>query len=113
METIEQLLIRACKSYNPKVRLVSVLRRFYVGDADINDNHTIAGLINHLSYIVDEYCPMKTIDIIAKLEEDYSWLSKHKDERTFREKALDMLISRICCTKASNFIGLRTPRWFK
>lgn len=29
------------------------------------------------------------------------------------EKALDMLISKISCTKASNFIGLRTPRMFK
>ena len=32
MDKVEQLFVRACKSNNPKVRLVSVLRRFYIGN---------------------------------------------------------------------------------
>ena len=110
MDKITQLWIRACKVENSAKRCESVLRRFYMGgvlsDADIK-----TGIIIHLSDIVDEYCPMKTIDLISKMEEPPAY---YKDTRDYRTKARDTLINRIRRTEKVVFEGLISPlRWRK
>ena len=113
MDKTTQLWIRACKTENSTKRCQSILRRFYFGgelsEADIN-----TGIIIHLTAIVDEYCPMKTIDVLQALEEpDEFYKELLKDDRDYRTRAKDMLISRIRQTKKSKFEGLTSPCWFK
>ena len=97
MDNMTRLWIRACKSKNPILRCKSILRRYYLVK-DENDIST--AIIIHLSIIVDDYCPMTTLGILIQLEVIPKPVI---DNRTFREKSRDMLISRILSTKNSQF----------
>ena len=113
MNKITQLWIRACKVENSTQRCKSILRRFYLGgelsEADIN-----TGIIIHLTDIVDKYCPMKTVDVIQAIDEPHAFYKELlKDDRDYRTRAKDMLISRIAMAKKTDLEGLTSPCWFK
>lgn len=109
MDKVTQLWIRACNSKDAELRCRSVLKRFYFGD--VSDNRVVqTGLILHLSQIVDTYCPLKTLDVIQELEGSKFFFN---DERDFRTKAVDMLISHIKVQHKDKFKGLQSPCWIK
>ena len=111
MDKYEQLFIRACKRNNDKSVLLRIMKRFYLGHDCILDDHTITGLICHLGDIVDKYCPIRSVDMISELNPDkLSWYSV-KDTRSYKEIALDTLISRIKLSRKDKFEGLTAPCW--
>jgi hypothetical protein len=110
MSTTTQLFIRACKRPNSKVRLLSIMKRFYLGYDNTLDYHSITGIICHLGDIVDQYVPMKSIDLIAELNPINRYTGT-LDERDYKVKALDTLINRIAHSRGDKFGGLRSPCW--
>lgn len=52
---------------------------------------------------------MKTIDLISGMEKNTFF----NDDRDYRTRALDTLISRIRLSKKDKFVGMRTPAWVK
>ncbi len=98
MDTITQLWIRACKSKNPHTRLRTLTRRFYCGVSD-------KLIISELANIVDDYCPMKAMDLVNELD------SHFYVDLTQDEKLLRIFCSQIAFTKASEFTGMKTPTW--
>ena len=116
MSNETQLFIRACKRPNSAKRCESILRRFFLfgnyvtneNEQKVYDNDIMNATIIQLTEIVDQYCPMTSIDIIKELTSDRSFF---KDERSTKERARDMLISRISNTEKKKFEGLKTPCW--
>lgn len=102
MDKLTELWVRACKSENPTLRCQSILRRFYV--VDDNSERQYTAIITHLCPIVDKYCIYNSLSMISDLENvDVPF---YNDDRTFREVAKDLLISKIRNTKASEFTDL-------
>lgn len=99
MDKMTMLWIRACKSGNPVKRCNSILRRFYIvrGDPDSK----LVAIINHLSPIVEEYKKVSIVDVMSYLDPDK--LSFLKDDRSYREKCRDYLITEIAFSKSSKF----------
>lgn len=105
MNKIDQLFIRACKVENPKKRLQSIYRRFYLPCEQyaIATSHILAG-------IVDENLEYKIGDILVDMS-PYS--IKISEDMTYYEKFLNVLISKIRYTSNDKFDGLTKPSRFK
>lgn len=108
MTSIEQLFIRACKSYHPKTRLASVYRRFY-GEYS-NSTFHIAGI---LASICDKYITIKAADFIDALNPGIVWKYDPKENLQHFEIAMNFMVSQIRHTKASDLKGLTPPLRFR
>ena len=106
MNKTDQILIRACKSTNPRQRLLSVFRRFYLHTSK-PERH----LIVVLSRICDEYCPFNTSDLVEKLSPQNRWM--YVDGSDFYSACIGVLITKIRLTKAIKFPGLTAPAFFR
>ena len=107
MNETTQLFIRACKSKDPKKRVISVYKRFYC-----KNNNPIPPLINILSNICDEFIEIKTFNLLVEISPENSWLTC-ESEYNFNEACLNVLISKIRLTEVSKFTGLSKPLMFK
>ena len=124
MNNLDQLLIRACKSREPLVRLRTVYRRFYTNSAP--ENVYIESIVQILARICDENLNITTLDIVTELHDNSIWypnpevrttdpdVLKPKRERVpYLERALNVLISKIRQGKATEFDGLTPPAKFR
>lgn len=111
-----QLFIRACKRSNSAKTCESILRRFFLvkkgthQSQEHHDDYVINYTIAHLTKIVDKYCPMTSIELINGIIEKQSFF---EDDRSVKEIARDMLISRIRYTNRDKFEGLRVQAFLK
>lgn len=106
MDKLTQLWIRACKSEDSTKRCNSILRRFYIVIVDPDALHT--AIIRHLSPIVDQFCKYDTLNMISDLENiTHTFRKDTPNDTTYRENAMYMLMSKIACTKKSEFEGVK------
>lgn len=106
MNTTDNLIIRACKSSNPRRRIESVFRRFYLHTSN-PERHIIVVL----SRICDEYCQFTTSDLIERLSPQNRWM--HADGSDFYSACIGVLISKIRLSEAVDFPGLTAPAFFR
>ena len=108
MNNVEQLIIRACKSKDPDVRLRSVYRRFYY---DTDDEHRIASsLVGIMASICDRYVPIKPSEIIKQLDPANFW---GRTDVTYLYRVFDTLVSQIRLTRTDQLEGLTPPVQFR
>lgn len=105
METITNLIIRACKSKDPHTRLKSVYRRFYLMDLDGCDH-----LINILSQICEEYNLMSLTDYIYATMPYNRWLH---DDSPYNDVRYSILFHRVRHAKTTEFEGYRIPARYR
>lgn len=108
MKAIDQLLIRACKSKDPKTRLQSVYRRFYL-NADA-DARTIAGFLIGI-------CNRYGVDIPLNImfSEMFFIVANSRTETVDPWSVTRILINRIRFSDVNIFIkqGMSVPARFK
>lgn len=108
MDKIDQLFIRACKSKDPMVRLMSLRRRFYHVDPD-----SIIHLIVKLAGICDEYLSVKIIDVIEGASPHRMMFLQNEKPEDYNTRCLRFLIREIRLSKVDNFPGLMAPAIFR
>lgn len=101
MTKIEILLVRGCKSKNPKVRLKSLYKRFYY--YEYKDSDMIIILVN----ICDKYCKFSNFELVSKLAPQI-W-----NNESFETRALNTLISKIRFSKIEKFKSYIPPAKFR
>ena len=124
MRNIDQLLVRACKSKEPLIRLRTVYRRFYTRCAP--ENVYLESITQILARICDEHLSITVLELITNLHPNSVWypnfevrttppenLKPKRETEIFLNRALDMLISKIRQGKASEFNGLTPPAKFR
>ena len=108
MENIEQLFIRACKSLEPKKRVFSVYRRFYLQCDDPTPH-----LVDILTSIIDKYVGVSARSMIDDLSPSNAWKFDGDCEPTYINIVLNVLISRIRLTARDKFPNMRSPAKFR
>ena len=109
MDTVTQLIVRACKSGNPYRRLHSVHRRFYLLTATPPD----AVLAQKLASICDEHLNVRVMDLISDYHPDNRWLVGSEPGQGHWPVTVRILIRHIRDARADQFPGLRAPRMFR
>tara|TARA_R110002072_G_scaffold299355_1_gene474686 strand:+ start:1313 stop:1645 length:333 start_codon:yes stop_codon:yes gene_type:complete len=107
MNKIDQLFIRACKSRNPKKRVLSVYRRFYCSRDNVE--FYVAGT---LTDIVDKNLDYSASDMLSDMNPDNAWRWVEGDA-SYWERVNAVLISKIRLSKIDKFEGLTAPLMFK
>jgi hypothetical protein len=109
MNKTEQLLIRACKSGNPRRRLESVYRRQYLAQP-----HGIRGsdLCCVLIPICEQYCNVRLGAVLMSLDPSSRYFP-NEVPRDYLDNAADALIDIIRFTRGSEFTGLTLPGRFR
>lgn len=102
MDKVEQLLIRACLARNPRKRLMSVRRRFY-----ISCPQDTMFLAVKLSMICDKYMKISVTEVIEGLE---PIVGRDID---FYSRAMMFCVHKIRHSKKSLFPGLTPPLEFR
>ena len=89
----QNLLIRACKSQNPKQRLQSVHKRRYLYSKDYNFfRRCMIGILSNLFSEINKR-EISLVDIFSELDPNkYFW--ENNSEYDFQERCLDVLISK-------------------
>jgi hypothetical protein len=111
MNKTKQLLVRACKSFNPHVRLRSVYKRqYWRGAPDHLLDFYIAEL---LSGLCDDYDIITTSKLVSALHPDNAWKHGLKSDDDYYTRVVKVLTSKIRLTKVAKFPGLTSPLRFK
>ena len=126
MKSLDQLLVRACKSRTPLIRLRTVYRRFYTRSAP--ENVYLESVVQILARICDEHLSITVTELISGLHPNSNWyptfevrtlapedqtLNPKRETETFLNRALDVLIMKIRQGKATEFDGLTPPAKFR
>jgi hypothetical protein len=106
MEKLDVLFVRACKSSDPKIRLKSLYRRFY-----LNNENPTPHLVNILGNIVDKHIPMSAVTLMYELSPVNNW--KYGEGAKFHDICLGVLITRIRLSKVDVFPGFVKPAQFR
>ncbi len=109
MNKIDQLFIRACKSYEPTIRLRSVYRRFYLSGR-ASEKVYEGAVISILSRICDKYVPFRSEDLIEQLDPDH-WISRELE--SYNKRVLRAIIYQIRMSPVASFPNLTSPRKFR
>lgn len=104
LRPVEQMLIRACKSTNPRQRLQSVYRRFYLASGQDLSGHCA---IQILYPVIDKACPMSAITAIVEMRRCVH--NGMTDDWDFA----DILISHIRWSSTDEIKGYRKPARFR
>jgi len=64
LTAVEQLLVRACKTLNPRKRLKSVYRRFYLANGQQLSGYCALQI---LFPVIDKGCPMSAVTAITEM----------------------------------------------
>lgn len=110
MDSLKQLIIRACKSTNPDMRLRQLYRRFYGNVPRGEESRFIAGI---LSNICDEYTPIKTASMVDDLNPHNRWKFGISEEESYLDGVVKVLACHIRLTKKDKFPGLTPPAPFR
>lgn len=103
MDKTKQLIIRACKSSNPDMRLRQLYRRFYGNVPRGEESRFIAGI---LASICDDYTPIKTSSMIDYLDLNNRWKFGIMDDDSYLDGVVKVLASHIRLTEKDCFVGL-------
>jgi len=109
MQKIDQLLVRACKSHNPPMRVRSVYHRFYLNTPSQNNYH----LAKVLSQIADRYLALRPSELLSALHPENRPFYGATTEDDHWTMAVKLLVSRIGITPTSRFPGLTHPLRFR
>jgi hypothetical protein len=107
----QQLLIRACKSLEPKKRLISVYKRFYYRHA--SEQEMTVFLIGILSKIINEFGISDILDVIQELNPNSIKNKMFNKNYVYEEVVLQYMISKIRLTEASKIEGFWVPLRFR
>lgn len=111
MDKVKQLIIRACKSNNPELRLKTLYRRFYLLNADDDTMHfSMAGI---LASICDEYLTIKTSRMVSDLCPGNRWKFGIEDDDNYWQSMVKVLTSYIRLSDKDSFPGLTPPAMFR
>lgn len=109
MKKLDALFIRACKSENPEVRIVSVYKRFYLRN-DMEQEQLNVYLVDILERICTKYNLLNTSDLISGLSPGSHFSKDIKGEAVpYWEKVLSILISKIRLTDVEKVFGEDFP----
>lgn len=109
MNNLDQLLVRACKSKEPEIRLRSIYRRFYFSTDD--EIRVRVSLVAILAKICDDNLTSTVTEVITGLSPNrYNQLNV---EIEYLDRALSFLISKIRLTRIDEFDGLTPPAKFR
>ena len=110
MDNIDMLFIRACRSNNPKIRLVSLQKRFWIYESKIMTDYIINSV---LSEIVDKYTDIGVDKFFQRCCDDTFEYDNNgkiiKRKVTIREA----LIKIIRFAEVTCFPGFKPPVMFK
>ena len=108
LNNIELLFIRACKVNDPRKRVKSVYRRFYLrGTSTINEDFYIAGI---LLGICEKYLPINPSHLLSELSPTNKW--KHP-QTEYWSRVSDVLIDHIRFSVVKGIEGFIPPRKFR
>lgn len=111
MDKVKQLIIRACKSNNPELRLKTLYRRFYLLNADDDTMHfSMAGI---LASICDEYLTIKTSRMVSDLCPGNRRKFGIEDGDNYWQSMVKVLTSYIRLSDKESFPGLTPPVMFR
>lgn len=111
MDTLENLVIRACKSGKAVKRLLRIHKRFYLCPPDVDDKFIESILCGYLLKICESYTPIRPIDLAGGLAPDSIY--DLGEGQTYYNRLLRVLISHIAKTEVVAFKGFRVPARFK
>jgi hypothetical protein len=111
MDTLTQLLIRACKTEVAWVRLRSIYRRYYARglNYDVETNH----IVSLLASVIDEYNPIPTMDLVNNLYRSKLEDVRYPSKAHWDSQCLDALIYTVRTTPKRRLPGLTTPARYK
>jgi len=109
MDNLDQLLIRACKSKEPEIRLRSVYRRFYLSTDD--EIRVRVSLVAILARICDDNLTSTITEVITGLSPNRYNILNTKTE--YLDRTLSFLISKIRLAKTDDLQGLTPPAKFR
>jgi len=111
MRKLDQLFVRACKSKDPKKRLLSVYRRFYLD----TDEDPVPYISSILLTITEEFNLLSARALIAGLKQAklFSRLLNEEEEEEFEQTLFGILMTTIRFTPGIKLPGLSIPCKFK
>ena len=104
MDKIDQLIVRACKSMNPKTRLESVYKRFYY--SDVKDERILELLVN----VTCRYNTITTRNLIEEAHPNNHRWAFAQIPPTYTQRMIQVLLTNIRLAPVSVFNGLTPPR---
>ena len=118
MNTIDNLVIRACKSDTDiSKRLVSLYKRFYIKPIPKNIDTQLCELLFN---ICEKHCPVSGQRLHKLIQEKVYHYSMYDTLKGESKKVYEYehycklaLASHIKFTEAAKFVGYRPPLWFK
>lgn len=110
MDSVKQLIIRACKSKNPEKRLRTLYRRFYLTQVDDKTDFFIAGI---LTSICDTYLNVTVTQMVSDFCPQTAWKHGIDDEDTYWAAAVKILTGYIRLAERDRFPGLTPPAQFR
>lgn len=112
MDKVTQLIVRACKSRDPEVRLKTLYRRFYLVNPD--DDQTVyfhmAGL---LSTLCDNYLDVRMSRIVGDLCPSNQWKFGVNEDDSYWQGIVKVLTSYVRGAHRDSFPGLTPPAMFR
>lgn len=110
MDSVRQLLIRACKARNPNLRVRQVYRRFYGKLPLEQETFCLSGI---LSTICDEHLEVKVASLITDLSPNNRWKFGIEDDESYLSGVVKVLTSNIRLAERDRFPGLQAPALFR
>jgi len=112
MDNTTLLFIRACKSKDPRTRIESVYRRFYLKANSEEEKQ------KHIVIILAKVCdtakiPINFTDIIENMHPDHVFSKFATEPQTYTARARRVLESYIRFTPAVEIEGYVAPAWAK
>ena len=106
MNSLQLLLVRACKTRDPQKRLESVYRRYYY-----NGGMQSADMVSILNNICREYIPNSSEKLINNLNPAQAFMYGCDKNTPYFDLCLKVLISHIRLTAADDIPGYKYPCW--
>lgn len=106
MNKLEMLWVRACKSTDPKTRLASIARRFYLND---EPEGLLVSVLGELTTKYEIVTAQDAITYFLRPTLPYD----EPESRTTRQMALDFLIDAVRYSPGNKFPGMIPPLIFR
>lgn len=106
MDITTQLIIRACKSRDPMIRLISVYNRRYLKSSNPKSH-----IVNILSEICDKYLDISIFKLLNDLNPNNIWEEENKKD--YPTICMYILMSNIRFSEAKLFPGCKPPIFFR
>ncbi len=110
MNKYDMLFVRACKSRNPKIRIQSVYRRFFLSNDNDDHDFYIASII---ATICDRYNPISTCNLLTALHPDSFWKYGISKNESYWASSIKIMISHLRLSEVSKFEGYIAPCYYR